>query len=153
MANTTYIGDKTNTFEGSLPATVFFPSLNLSDFQDQFGFKDDFSEEAVKQQMTIDRWQVHKELAPLADTYESLLALSNDKFGDDVTGAALYKQAVFCLTARNLIAVMMATDATSDASDRQEALDEKRDNLVEMYRRSIDHLLEPESGSYTFKVV
>ncbi|BBN59316.1 head completion/stabilization protein [Hydrogenovibrio marinus] len=148
----TYTGDTTGNYSSDLPATAFFPSLKIADFQQMFAFKDTFSEEAILQQMKVDRVSIHKELSLLVSTYSTLEAMSQTIFSDDTTAATLYQQAVFCLTASNLIGNRMATDATKDGADRQQALIERKDHLLDMFRRAIDQL-KPDSTGYTMKVV
>lgn len=153
MASTTYIGDKSKEYASSLPATVFFPSLKVSDFQKELGFKEDFSEEAILQQMTLDRWNVHKQLTRLSAEHITLEAFSEFKFGDSTTAERFYKQAVFTLTARNLIDLQLTTDATKESADRQSALLEQTDRLIALHRMAIDTLIDPSNGEYTFLVV
>ncbi|WP_373020729.1 head completion/stabilization protein [Thiomicrorhabdus sp.] len=141
-----FVGDKGQTYTTELSATPFYPVLKLADFQQQFNFLEDQNEYAVTQQAIIDRSTVHRQLLTLTETHQNLVDVSKALFGDDTTAAVLYQNAVFSMTAANLIGNRMATDATKEAADRQEALNQKVDHLNSQARSSIEQLLRADSG-------
>ncbi|MBN2605987.1 MAG: head completion/stabilization protein [Thiotrichales bacterium] len=141
-----FVGDKGQTYTAELAATDFYPVLKLADFQQQFNFLEDQNEYAVTQQAIIDRSIVHRQLLTLTETHPNLIAVSQELFGDDTTAAVIYQNAVFSITAANLIGNRMATDATKEAADRQEALSQKADHLNNLARSSIEQLLRADSG-------
>ncbi len=141
-----YIGDKNTPFTSLLTATAFYPELKLADFQQQYGFLEDQTEYAVNQTALIIRSIVHRQLKTLIELHPNLIDVSQSLFGDDVTAAVHYQAAVFANVAADLINTKMATDATKEAADRQEALTEKVNQLNTQARRSIDQLLQLNSG-------
>lgn len=150
MAN--FIGDKSTEYTSELPATEFYPALKTIDFQHLFSFLEDQNEASILLRLQVDRATVHRELKPITLDHPNLTSRSQTLFEDDTTAEALYKQAVFSLTAANLIGTRMATDATKEAADRQEALSQKSDHLRNQYRQAVDNLLQANSG-YTFELI
>jgi hypothetical protein len=146
------ISNKSEAYSSELAATAFYPALKLSEFQALFHFLEDETEAAILHNATIERISVHRQLKPLTEQVENLPALSVALFEDEVTAGHLYKQAVFCKTAAALIGNRLATDATKEAADRQEALEARVDNLLNNYRNAIDQLLLSNSG-YTFEMI
>lgn len=146
------IAGKSNEYASSLPATSFYPSLVIADFQKVFHFLEDQTEDSILLQMEVDRANVHRQLKTLMETHPNLGSRSQELFENDTTAEALYKQAVFSLTAANLIGSKMAMDATSEAADRQEALTDKADHLLKQYRHAVDQLLQTDSG-YTIELI
>lgn len=137
----TLIGDKSNEYPTELPATSFYPALKLSEFQNLFGFLEDTTEFELTHTMKVQRALIHKELKPLTDLHSNLVACSQELFNDDSTAELFYQQAVFNLTAAVLIGNRLATDATKEAADRQEALNTRNDVVRAQYRQAIDQLL------------
>lgn len=146
------ISDKSEAYSSELPATAFYPALKLSEFQALFHFLEDETEAAILHNATIERVTVHRELKPLTELHENLAALSMALFDDEVTAQHLYKQAVFSKAAAALIGNRLATDATKEAAERDEALQQRADNLLNNYRNAVDQLLQTDSG-YTFEVI
>ncbi|MBD3610998.1 MAG: head completion/stabilization protein [Hydrogenovibrio crunogenus] len=95
---------------------------------------------------------MHRQLKTLTETHPNLTDVSQALFGDDTTASAHYQNAVFAMTAANLIDVRLSTDATKEAADRQTALDDKVDSLNEQARNSIEMLKQTDSG-YSFSLV
>lgn len=141
-----FVGDNNTPFISILTATAFYPELKLADFQQQYGFLEDQTEYAVNQTALIIRSIVHRQLKTLTELHPDLITVSQALFGDDTTAAVHYQAAVFANVAADLINSKMATDATKEAADRQEALTEKVNQLNTQSRRSIDQLLQVDSG-------
>jgi hypothetical protein len=78
--------------------------------------------------------------------------LSQARFDDEESGETLYKQAVFALTAAQLISTQMSGDATKDAAERQEALKDKEEECEVQYRQAVDMLIHGEE-TYRFERV
>lgn len=148
----TLIGDKSNEYQTVFSATEFYPELKLSEFQKLFAFLEDTTEFEITNTLLVQREVVHRQLKTLTDTHPSLASRSLELFGSETTGEALYKQAVFSLTAAVLIGNRLATDATKQAADRQEALDQRNDRLRTQYREAVDLLLQTDSG-YTIELI
>lgn len=146
-----FVGTKTEIFDGELTATSFYPSLKFSDFQLIYGFLATESKQAIELQMTIDRQTIHSQLQSI-QKYESLEAFSVSEFEDPATAGALYTQAVFALTAANLIGKQLATDTTKSGAERQAALTEKIGHLQTLSRQAIDALKSSDSG-YTMELI
>ncbi len=81
-----------------------------------------------------------------------LTALSQAQFDDKESATTLYKQAVFALTASELIGIQITTDTTAEAAERQEALSEKQNLCNVQYRQAVDLLLNGRE-TYCFEVV
>ena len=147
-----FISDKSKIYSSELAATAFYPALKLSEFQALFHFLEDETEAAILHNGRIERITIHRQLKALTQQHESMTALSMALFEDEETAEILYKQAVFCKTASALIGNRLATDATKEAADRQEALLMRVDNLLVNYRNAIDQLLQADSG-YTMEII
>ncbi len=146
------IANQDNQYESNLPGTDFYPALLIANFQQIFQFLENQTEDSILLQMEVDRAKVHRELKEITRDYPNLTSLSQALFENDTTAEALYKQAVFSLTAANLIGSKMATDATKEAADRQTALTDKVQHLLNQYRHAIDQLHQSDSG-YTFELI
>ncbi|WED23516.1 head completion/stabilization protein [Vibrio sp. JC009] len=147
-----FVGNKSEVYTSELPATDKYPALKLSEFQSLFNFLSNETEAGILQQARVSRIKVHKELKETMSDYPDLTALSLDKFEDEEAGNVLYTQAVFALTASELLGIQISTDATAEAADRQEALNEKRQRCDVQYRQAVDLLLNGEE-TYCFEVV
>ncbi|MGF1842263.1 head completion/stabilization protein [Vibrio clamense] len=147
-----FVGDKNEVFESELPATSKHPALKLSEFQSLFNFLSNETEPGILQQAKVSRIKVHQELKDTLKPYAHLNELSQDKFGEDEAGETLYKQAVFSLTASELIGIQMSSDATAEAADRQAALSEKKQHCEVQYRQAVDLLINGKE-TYCFEVV
>ncbi|MEL7290420.1 MAG: head completion/stabilization protein [Pseudomonadota bacterium] len=147
-----FVGNKNEIYDSVLPAMGKYPELKLSEFQTLFHFQRNETEQGILQQAKISRIKVHRELKETIEPYDSLTALSQDKFGDDESATVLYTQAVFALTASQLIGIQLSGDATAEAADRQEALDEKKNDGDVKYRQAVDMLIHGEE-TYCFEVV
>lgn len=145
------IGDQSVTYSTEIALDRFYPILKLADFQQLFGFLKNTSEYSIANVMLVQQQIVHSQLKELKEQYTDLQAVSQAKFGNGQTGVALYTQAVFSLTAANLTESQMATDATKQAADRQEALVSKSNMLRTQYRDAIDQLIG--STGYTVELV
>ncbi len=146
------IANKDEAYTSELPATAFYPALKIAEFQTLFHFLDDETETAILFNAKIARHEVHRQLKPLTAIYASLVVLSSESFDDESTASIFYQQAVFSKTAASLIVNRMASDATKEAADRQEAMISRVDALLSNYRNAIDQLLLTNSG-YTFEVI
>lgn len=104
------------------------------------------------QQLKIARITVHSELLSVVSNYETLSDLSLDKFGDEDSACTLYQQAVFSLSASNIIGNQISTDTTAEAADRQEALENKQGHCAVQYRNAIDFLTHGKS-TFCFEVL
>ncbi|MBY8130926.1 head completion/stabilization protein [Vibrio fluvialis] len=147
-----FIGNKSDVYASELPATDNFPALKISEFQSLFHFLSNETEAGILQQAKVSRIKVHRELVDAIAQYESLAALSKDKFGDEESGTTLYTQAVFALTASELIGIRLSSDATAEAAERQEALSSKKYHCEVQYRQAVDLLLHGRE-TYCFEVV
>lgn len=147
-----YVGNKNVTYTSVLAATDNFPELKISEFQSLFNFLSNETEAGILQQAKVSRIKVHRELIDTIAQYDDLTALSVDKFGDEETGTTLYNQAVFALTASELIGIKLSTDSTAEAADRQEALSSKKFHCDVQYRQAVDLLLHGKE-TYCFEVV
>ena len=147
-----FVGNKNEVFESALPATGKYPALKLSEFQSLFNFLSNETEAGILQQAKVSRIKVHQELKDTIEPYAHLNELSQEKFDDVDSGETLYKQAVFALTASELVGVKLGTDATAEAADRQEALSDKKQHCEVQYRQAVDLLINGEE-TYCFEVV
>lgn len=150
MAN--LVANKDKSYSSVLAATAFYPELKISEFQALFHFLEDETEAAILHAATIERSAIHRELKTLTTLYADLTALSVAVFEDEESALAIYKQAVFCKTAYSLIGNRLATDATKQGAERQEALTQRADTLLTNYRNAVDQLLPSVSG-YTFELI
>ncbi len=147
-----FVGNKNEVYGSTLPATGKYPELKISEFQSLFQFLSNETEAGILHQAHISRIKVHQELSDSMALYDDLTALSWDKFDDEASGVTLYKQAVFALTASELIGVRLSTDSTAEAADRQEALNDKKYSCEVQSRQAIDLLLNSKE-TYCFEVV
>ncbi|PJC85300.1 hypothetical protein CSW98_15850 [Vibrio sp. HA2012] len=147
-----FVGNKSDVYESELPATEKYPALKMSEFQSLFNFLSNETEAGILQQAKVSRIKVHKELRNIIALYTHLTDLSQEQFGDDIAATVLYTQAVFALTASELIGIRMSTDATAEAAERQEALTGKKQHCEVQYRQAVDLLLHGEE-TYCFEVV
>lgn len=147
-----FVGNKDEVYDSTLPATAQYPELTVAEFQSLFHFLSNETEAGILQQVTIARITVNRELLDVFAATVTLDEFSLEKFGDTSTGTTLYKQAVFSLAANFIIGNQLSTNATSDASDRQEALQQKAENCLVQYRRAMD-LLGNGVETYCFAVV
>jgi len=146
------IGNQNTPYDSVLTASSFYPELKVSDFQNLFGFLKNTTEFEINNTMIVQRQIVHDQLLPLTENYQNLTERAEELFENQETGIALYQQAVFCFTAATLISNRIATDATKDAADRQDAMVSKSDALRTQGREAIDQLLRSNSG-YTVRLV
>ena len=147
-----YVGNKNEIYSSALPATPKYPELTLKEFQDQFHFLNNETEASMLQQLKVARITVHSELLSVVSHYETLSDLSIDKFGDEESALTLYQQAVFSLSASNIVGNQISTDTTAESAERQEALDNKKAHCVVQYRSAIDFLTHGES-TFCFEVL
>ncbi|MFA0551899.1 head completion/stabilization protein [Vibrio lentus] len=147
-----FVGDKNERYESELPASDKYPALKISEFQSLFHFQSNETEAGILHHATVSRIKVHSELKDTLVPFASLTELSQERFGDDDSAETLYKQAVFALTAAQLISVQMSGDATAEAADRQEALTSKKEECEVQYRQAIDILIHAEE-TYCFERV
>lgn len=150
MAN--LVANKDSSYSSVLPATAFYPELKISEFQALFHFLEDETELGILHIANVERITIHRELSVLTTLYPDLTACSLAVFGDEVSATTLYKQAVFCKTAHSLITNRLATDATKEAAERQEALLSRANMQLTQYRSALVQLLPAVSG-YTFELV
>lgn len=147
-----FVGDKSESYQSELPATSQYPALKMSEFQSLFHFMSNETEPGILHQAKVSRLKVHSELSQTMAAYEDLTALSQDKFADQQAGITLYKQAVFALTASELIGIQLSGDASAEAAQRQQALAQKKQHCDVQYRQAIDLLINA-SETYCFEVV
>jgi hypothetical protein len=152
MPRLSFVGDKNESYESVLPATKWYPSMSAAEFQSLFHFLSNETEDGILHRLTIARVTVNSELNAFVGLHGSLEAVSVHWFGDTDTGAILYKQAVMSLAANDIVGNKLSTDATAEAADRQEALQQKADNCLVQYREAVDLLLNGKA-MYTFEVV
>lgn len=139
-----FVGNKNQTYHSELPAVGKYPALKVSEFQSLFHFQSNETEAGILHQAKVSRIKVHSELKEALAPFADLAELSLARFDDQESGTTLYQQAVFALTAAQLISVQMSGDATKDAADRQQALTEKKQQCEVQYRQAIDLLLHGE---------
>lgn len=147
-----FIGNKNKEYQTELSATDKYPALSLSEFQSLFHFLSKETEPGILQQMKVSRIKVHSELKETIKPYQNLAELSLTQFEQEEEAETLYKQAVFSLTASELLGIQMSTDATAEAAERQEALISKKQHCEVQYRQAIDLLLNGHE-TYYFEVV
>lgn len=147
-----FVGNKNDVYASALPATDKYPELDISEFQALFKFLSNETELGILHQAKLSRIKVHSELKQHIKSYADLTELSQQLFDDKEAGETLYKQAVFALTASELLGVQISTDATAEAADRQEALNDKKQHCDVQYRQAIDLLLNG-TETYCFEVV
>lgn len=147
-----FVGDKNETYESELPETGKYPALKISEFQSLFHFQSNETEAGILHHVKVQRIKVHSELNGTLAPFASLSELSQARFGDRESGETLYKQAVFALTAAQLISVQMSGDTTAEAAERQAALSHKKEECEVHYRQAIDLLLHGEE-TYCFERV
>lgn len=147
-----YVGDKSNSFDSELPATDKYPALKISEFQSLFNFIGNETEAGILQQAKVSRIKVHGELKKAISTHNDLIELSKAQFDDEESAETLYKQAVFALTASELIGIQISTDTTAEAAERQEALSDKQQHCNVQYRQAVDLLINGEE-TYYFEMV
>ncbi len=147
-----FVGNKNEPYNSELAATEQYPALLIAKFQSLFNFLSNETEAGILQQAKVSRIKVHQELSTTMAQYDDLAALALDKFGDKEAGITLYTQAVFALTASELVGVKLSTDATAEAAERQEALSSKKQHCEVQYRQAVDLLLHGRE-TYCFEVV
>jgi len=147
-----FVGDKRDVFESELPATSKYPAMKISEFQSLFNFLSNETEAGILQQAKVSRIKVHKELEGTIKLFASLKQLSLALFEDDEAAETLYKQAVFSLTASELIGIQISCDTTAEAAERQQALTDKKQHCEVQYRQAVDMLVHGEE-TYCFEVV
>ncbi|MEC4729003.1 head completion/stabilization protein [Shewanella sp. D64] len=152
MTRMSFVGDKNEVHESHLPATAQYPSINVAEFQGIYHFLSNESEMGILHYLTIARVTVNSELNELVTQHGTLDVVSTHWFGEPQTGTTLYKQAVLSLAAHAIVGNKLSTDATAEAADRQEALQQKADNCLVQYRQAVDLLLYGKA-TYTFEVV
>ncbi len=147
-----FVGNKNKTYQSQLPATGKYPVLNISEFQSLFHFQSNETEAGILHHAKVSRLKVHSELKDTLAPFADLAALSQARFDDTESGETLYKQAVFALTAAQLISTQMSGDASKDAAERQEALTDKKEECEVQYRQAVDMLIHGEE-TYCFERV
>lgn len=147
-----FVGNKNEVFASTLPSTNQYPELKLSEFQSLFYFLSNETEVGILQQAKVSRIKVHKELKEIIEPFENLVQFSQTQFGDDDSANTLYKQAIFALTASELIGIQISTNASAEAADRQDALTAKKQHCDVQYRQAVDLLLHGKE-TYCFEVV
>lgn len=152
MSRMAFVGNKDDAYLGELPATIHHPKLVVAEFQAVFHFLSNETEIGILHNLTLARITVNSELLELMNTHGTLDHASEYWFGDTDTGNALYKQAVFSLATNYIVGNKLSMDATAEAAERQDALQQKADNALVHYRRAVDLLLHGKE-TYTFEVV
>lgn len=147
-----FIGNKDEVYTSTLPATAMYPELAIAEFQSLFHFLSNETEAGILHHATIARITVNRELIDVVTPFGSLEGLSQNRFGEAETGLILYKQTVFSLAANFLVGNQLSTDTTKEASERQEALQQKADHCLVQYRRAIDLLLNAHE-TYLIEVI
>lgn len=147
-----FVGNKNEVYSSELAATEKYPALKISEFQSLFNFLSNETEAGILHQATIARIKVHSELLEHLVPFTHLTELSLNRFGDEESGIALYKQAVFALSASALIGIQLSTNATAEAADRQEALSKKQEQCNVQYRQAVDLLIHGRE-TYCFEMV
>ncbi|EDL52618.1 hypothetical protein VSAK1_13766 [Vibrio mediterranei AK1] len=147
-----FVGNKNEKYESELPATGKYPALEISEFQSLFHFQSNETEAGILHQAKVSRIKVHSELKASLEPFANLAELSQARFDDEESGETLYKQAVFGLTAAELIGIQMSGDATKEAAERQDALTDKKHDCEVQYRQAIDLLINGEE-TYRFERV
>ena len=152
MTRMQFVGDKSEVYGSELPATTQYPALVIAEFQAVFHFLSNETEVGILHRLTIARATVNTELLGMMSVHDTLDTLSTHWFGETQTGAILYKQAVFSLAANYIVGNKLSTDATAEAAERQEALQQKADHCLVQYRQAVDLLLNGRA-TYTFEAV
>lgn len=152
MSRMEFIGNKDDVYESQLPVTAQYPALTVAEFQAVFHFLSNETEIGILHHLTLARLTVHTELVEIITLHETLDHVSVHWFDDAASGVSLYKQAVFSLAANHIVGNKLSTDATAEAADRQEALQQKADNCLVQYRQAVDLLLNGKA-TYTFEMV
>ncbi len=152
MSRMKFVGNKNEVYESTLPVTNQYPELSTEEFQEVFHFLSSETEASLLHHLILARLTVHTELSNILMQYETLDHVSEYWFGETASGLALYKQAVFSLAANHIVGNKLSMDATAEAADRQEALQQKADNCLVQYRQAVDLLLNGKA-TYTFEMV
>ncbi|BDU38748.1 head completion/stabilization protein [Vibrio nigripulchritudo] len=147
-----FVGNKNKTYTAELPKSGKYPALSVSEFQSLFHFLSNETEAGILHQAKISRLKVHSELKDTLKPFADLAELSQARFDDLDSGETLYKQAVFALTAAELVGIQLSNDATAEAAERQEALTDKKQHCEVQYRQAVDLLCNGEE-TYCFEVV
>lgn len=147
-----FVGNKDEVYPTVLPATAVYPELTLAEFQSLFHFLSNETEPGILQQVKVARITTHRELIDVVVPQGTLSDYSLFRFGETDTGKTLYKQAVFSLAANFIIGNQLSTDATREASERQEALTQKAKHCLVQYRRAMDLLINGKE-TYCIEVV
>lgn len=147
-----FVGNKNEQYSSTLSATELYPELTIAEFQSVFHFLSNETEAGILHHCTVARVTVNQELLDTIKSFGSLDKLSLERFGETQTGAILYKQAVFALTANFLVENQLSMNATTEAAERQEAIQAKADHSLVQYRRAVDLLLNAKE-TYCFEVV
>ena len=147
-----YVGNKNEIYDSELSASGKYPALKISEFQSLFHFQSNETEAGILHHAKVSRVKVHSELKDTLEPFANLAELSQARFDDEESGETLYKQAVFALTAAQLISTQMSGDATKDAAERQEALTDKKEECEVQYRQAVDMLIHGEE-TYRFERV
>ena len=147
-----FVGNKNEIYTAILPATALYPELTIAEFQAVFHFLNNEAEAGILHHAKISRITVNQELLATVTPFGNLDGLSLDRFGETDTGKTLYTQAVFALTANNLIENKLSMDATPEAAERQEAIQAKASHCLVQYRRAVDLLINA-TETYRFEIV
>ncbi|GIC79500.1 head completion/stabilization protein [Moritella sp. F3] len=147
-----FVGNKDDIYGSILPATTLYPELSIAEFQRVFHFLSNETEAGILHHARVARITVNQELLDTVKPFNGLAGLSLERFDETETGDVLYKQAVFALTANNLVENQLSMNATVEATDRQEAIQAKADHCLVQYRQAIDLLLNAKA-TYRFEIV
>lgn len=137
----TFVGDKTEQYDDIVPGNGQYPTLSLADFQKSYSFLEDIPQASAVVSMTLVSRDVQKQLKSYYEGEPDLTGMSLAEYGSGSFWQIIYREAVFTKTASDLLAKRIATDASKNAADRQQALEDKRIYLDANYRELIGRLM------------
>ncbi|MCI4411980.1 MAG: head completion/stabilization protein [Thiotrichales bacterium] len=136
-----FVGEKTEQYDDIVPGNGQYPTLSLADFQKSYSFLEDIPQASALVTMTLVSRDIQKQLSNYYEREPDLVSFSLAEFGSGDFWQIIYREAVFTKTASDLLAKRIATDASKNAADRQQALEDKRNYLDANYRELIGKLM------------
>jgi hypothetical protein len=136
-----FVGEKTEQYDDIVPGNGQYPTLSLADFQKSYSFLEDIPQASAVVTMTLVSRDIQKQLSNYYEREPDLASFSLAEFGSEDFWQIIYREAVFTKTASDLLAKRIATDASKNAADRQQALEDKRNYLDANYRELIGKLM------------
>ena len=124
-----FVGNKTNLVEQTLQPDVFFPAIELTNFQAAYRFYEDIAADTLIASVTQAIIDINLQLAPLK-VATSFNDYGQAKFNNDSYAHHLYLSAVHALAAAYLLQFNISLDATKEASARNANLQDRQDHQL-----------------------